>query len=50
VGRQIAEPLVWHKGMPEAAAAAEVARLLVEVGIPNPRRWRSPSRTSFPAA
>jgi peptide/nickel transport system ATP-binding protein len=36
VGRQIAEPLVWHKGMPEAAAAAEVARLLVEVGIPNP--------------
>jgi peptide/nickel transport system ATP-binding protein len=36
VGRQIAEPLVWHKSMPEAAAAAEVARLLVEVGIPNP--------------
>jgi peptide/nickel transport system ATP-binding protein len=36
VGRQIAEPLVWHKEMPEAAAAAEVVRLLVEVGIPNP--------------
>jgi peptide/nickel transport system ATP-binding protein len=35
VGRQIAEPLVWHKGMPEAAAAAEVVRLLVEVGIPT---------------
>ena len=36
VGRQIAEPLRLHKGMGEAAAAAEVARLLVEVGIADP--------------
>jgi len=37
VGRQIAEPLVWHKGMDAAAAAIEVERLLAEVGIPRPR-------------
>jgi oligopeptide/dipeptide ABC transporter ATP-binding protein len=37
VGRQIAEPLVWHKGMDTAAAATEVERLLAEVGIPRPR-------------
>ena len=37
VGRQIAEPLVWHKGMDAAAAAVEVERLLAEVGIPRPR-------------
>ncbi len=37
VGRQIAEPLRWHKDMTDEAAAAEVERLLVEVGIPNPR-------------
>src|SRR6185436_16144710 len=37
VGRQIAEPLVWHKGMDAAAAATEVERLLAEVGIARPR-------------
>ncbi len=37
VGRQIAEPLLWHKAMGDAAAATEVERLLAEVGIPNPR-------------
>jgi oligopeptide/dipeptide ABC transporter ATP-binding protein len=37
VGRQIAEPLVWHKGMDAAAAGTEVERLLAEVGIPRPR-------------
>src|SRR3990172_1243183 len=37
VGRQIAEPLLWHKAMGGAAAATEVERLLAEVGIPNPR-------------
>jgi peptide/nickel transport system ATP-binding protein len=37
VGRQIAEPLVLHKGLSDAAAGAEVERLLAEVGIPNPR-------------
>ena len=37
VGRQIAEPLVWHKELDDAAAAVEVERLLMEVGIQNPR-------------
>ncbi|HTL27086.1 MAG TPA: ABC transporter ATP-binding protein [Burkholderiales bacterium] len=37
VGHQIAEPLVWHKGMDAAAAATEVERLLAEVGIARPR-------------
>ena len=37
VGRQIAEPLVWHQGMDAGAAAIEVERLLAEVGIPRPR-------------
>ena len=36
VGRQIAEPLVLHRNMPDEEAAAEVHRLLVEVGIANP--------------
>ncbi len=36
VGRQIAEPLVLHKGLSDASAGAEVRRLLAEVGIANP--------------
>ncbi len=38
VGRQIAEPLVMHRGMTEAEARAETLRLLKEVGIPDPER------------
>ena len=37
VGFQVAEPLVLHKGLGNAAAAVEVERLLAEVGIPHPR-------------
>jgi oligopeptide/dipeptide ABC transporter ATP-binding protein len=37
VGRQIAEPLVLHKGLSEATAGGEVRKLLAEVGIPNPQ-------------
>ncbi len=36
VGRQIAEPLVLHKAMGDSDAAAEVRRLLAEVGIARP--------------
>ena len=38
VGRQIAEPLVMHRGMTETEARAETLRLLSEVGIPDPER------------
>lgn len=38
VGRQIAEPLVMHRGMTETEARAETLRLLKEVGIPDPER------------
>ena len=37
VGRQIAEPLVLHKGLSDGRAGDEVRKLLAEVGIPNPR-------------
>lgn len=36
VGRQIAEPLVLHRGLNEDAAAAAARRLLSEVGIARP--------------
>ena len=35
IGRQIAEPLMLHRGMGWAAARAEAVRLLDRVGIPN---------------
>ena len=37
VGRQIAEPLEQHKGLSETRARAEVRKLLVEVGMPDPQ-------------
>ena len=37
VGRQIAEPLVHHRGISYTSARAEVRRLLAEVGIPDPQ-------------
>jgi len=36
VGRQIAEPLVRHRGLTPSQAAARVQELLAEVGIPRP--------------
>jgi len=36
VGRQIAEPLIRHRGMTQTQAAARVQELLAEVGIPRP--------------
>jgi len=38
IGRQIAEPLVHHRGMSARAARARVIELLQLVGIPNPKK------------
>ncbi|CAO3440682.1 dipeptide ABC transporter ATP-binding protein [Azospirillum endophyticum] len=38
VGRQIAEPLIQHKGLSPRQAAVRVEELLAEVGIRDPRR------------
>ncbi|TYR33166.1 ABC transporter ATP-binding protein [Mesorhizobium microcysteis] len=38
IGRQIAEPLIHHRGMSAKAARARVIELLDLVGIPNPER------------
>jgi len=35
IGRQVAEPLLLHRGMTEAAAAAEAVRLLDRVRLPD---------------
>ncbi|WP_022662739.1 ABC transporter ATP-binding protein [Paucidesulfovibrio longus] len=37
VGRQIAEPLMLHRGMSERQALERAEDLLAQVGIPNPR-------------
>jgi ABC-type microcin C transport system duplicated ATPase subunit YejF len=37
IGRQIAEPLVHHRGLSHKAARARVLELLELVGIPNPK-------------
>src|SRR5271155_146671 len=36
VGRQIAEPLVRHRGLSRAAALSRAEELLAEVGLPRP--------------
>jgi len=36
VGQQVAEPLVFHKGLGEAEAQRQVVELLAKVGIPRP--------------
>jgi peptide/nickel transport system ATP-binding protein len=36
VGRQVAEPLVFHKGVLERAAIEQAVELLAQVGIPRP--------------
>ncbi|WP_158815472.1 ABC transporter ATP-binding protein [Methylocapsa sp. S129] len=38
IGRQIAEPLILHRGLSNAAAHAEAVRLLERVGLPDPVR------------
>jgi peptide/nickel transport system ATP-binding protein len=38
VGRQIAEPLILHRGLSKAAAQAEAVKLLRRVGLPDPER------------
>jgi peptide/nickel transport system ATP-binding protein len=38
VGRQIAEPLMLHRGLKRGAAMTEAARLLARVGLPEPAR------------
>jgi peptide/nickel transport system ATP-binding protein len=37
VGLQVAEPLIFHRAMPEAAALAKAVDALAEVGLPRPR-------------
>jgi peptide/nickel transport system ATP-binding protein len=42
IGRQIAEPLMVHRGLGRSAALAEAVKLLERVGLPDPaRRARS---------
>jgi len=38
VGAQLAEPLVKHMGLSRSAALAQAEKLLIEVGIPEPKR------------
>jgi peptide/nickel transport system ATP-binding protein len=38
IGRQIAEPLILHRGLSKAAARAEAVELLRRVGLPDPAR------------
>jgi peptide/nickel transport system ATP-binding protein len=38
VGRQIAEPLILHRGLSKAAARREAVKLLERVGLPDPAR------------
>jgi peptide/nickel transport system ATP-binding protein len=38
IGRQVAEPLIFHKGLSAREARAEAIELLRQVGIPDPRR------------
>jgi oligopeptide transport system ATP-binding protein len=38
IGRQIAEPLIHHRGLSKSAARARVLELLKLVGIPDPER------------
>jgi peptide/nickel transport system ATP-binding protein len=38
IGRQIAEPLILHRGLSKTAAHAEAVRLLERVGLPDPVR------------
>jgi peptide/nickel transport system ATP-binding protein len=44
IGRQIAEPLIMHRGLDAAQARVECERLLAEVGIAEPRKMMQ----SFP--
>ncbi len=41
IGRQIAEPLIVHRGLSRRAAMAEAVKLLARVGLPDPRRARA---------
>jgi peptide/nickel transport system ATP-binding protein len=38
IGRQIAEPLILHRGLSKAAAQAKAVQLLQRVGLPDPAR------------
>jgi peptide/nickel transport system ATP-binding protein len=38
IGRQVAEPLVYHQGLSAREAKAEAIELLRQVGIPDPKR------------
>jgi peptide/nickel transport system ATP-binding protein len=40
IGRQIAEPLILHRGLSKAAARAEAVELHRRVGLPDPARAR----------
>lgn len=38
IGRQVAEPLIYHQGLSRREARAEAIELLRQVGIPDPKR------------
>jgi peptide/nickel transport system ATP-binding protein len=38
IGRQIAEPLILHRGLSSSAAGGEAVKLLHRVGLPDPER------------
>ena len=38
IGRQVAEPLIYHQGLSAREARAEAIELLRQVGIPDPKR------------
>jgi len=46
IGRQIAEPMVQHLGLPRAEALGRAEAALQEMGIDRPRKSPAPSRTS----
>jgi peptide/nickel transport system ATP-binding protein len=50
VGQQLCEPLVKHLGCRPGQALERAEQLLVEVGIPEPKRRLGAIRTSCPAA
>jgi ABC-type glutathione transport system ATPase component len=50
VGDQVMEPIHAHGAVPAAEARARAARLLRDVGLPDPEQRIAPIRTSCPAA
>ncbi len=50
IGAQLVEAVRVHRKMSKADARTEVIDMLARVGIPNPERGSTTTRTSCPAA